>query len=348
MIKFPGLIDPHVHLRYLDPHKEDFLTSTNAAIAGGFTMVLDMPNNNPPITTFPRLQAKIDQAKHYTRYDVGFYFGSLGDNLDEFAKVKDLVFGLKLYLNMTTGGYIIDEKAMRNIYQKWFEVTEGKKPILLHAEEDVMQEVIRVLKDIKQPTHICHVSSEEELAEILELKDKGFPITCGVTPHHLFLTQEDVAKLGPFGLMKPPLKTKRDQKFLWDHWDDFDVIESDHAPHTIDEKQSANPPFGVPGLETTLPLLLTAMHEGRIKKEDIIDKCYTQPKKIFHVPDQPDTHVEIDENEKWTIENGKLYTKCNWLLLTGATLPEESNGLYCGDRKCLKMVKYLQSQVLER
>lgn len=78
IIILPGLIDPHVHLRYLDPHKEDFLTSTFAAIAGGFTTVLDMPNNNPPITTFPRLQAKIDQASHYTRYDIGFYFGSLG------------------------------------------------------------------------------------------------------------------------------------------------------------------------------------------------------------------------------------------------------------------------------
>jgi dihydroorotase len=81
MITLPGLIDPHVHLRYLDPHKEDFLTSTFAALAGGFTMVLDMPNNNPPITTLERLKAKMKQAKEYTRYDIGFHFGSLGDNL---------------------------------------------------------------------------------------------------------------------------------------------------------------------------------------------------------------------------------------------------------------------------
>jgi len=320
MLKLPGLIDPHVHLRYLDPHKEDFLTGTNAAIAGGFTMVLDMPNNNPPITTFPRLQTKMDQAAHYTQYDIGFYFGSLGDNLDEFEKVKDLVFGLKLYLNMTTGGYIIHEEAMRKIYKKWHEVTGGKKPILLHAEENVMAAVTRVVRETKQPTHIVHVSTEEELAEIIALKKEGLPITCGVTPHHLFLTQDDAQRLGPFGLMKPRLKTKRDQTFLWENFKHIDVVESDHAPHTIDEKKSAHPPFGVPGLETTLPLLLTAMSEGRITKEEIIDKCYTRVKEIFHVPDQQNTHIEVDEKETWTIQNGKLFTKCNWSPFDGQTV----------------------------
>jgi len=174
-----------------------------------------------------------------------------------------------------------------------------------------------VIKETNQPTHIGHVSSEEELTKIIKLKEKGLPITCGVTPHHLFLTQEDEKKLGPYALMKPRLKTKKDQKFLWDHFSDIDVVESDHAPHTRDEKLSKNPPYGVPGLETTLPLLLTAMHEGRITKEDIIDKCYTRPKQIFHVPDQPDTHIIVDENEKWTIKNGKLYTKCNWSPFNG-------------------------------
>lgn len=317
MITFPGLIDPHVHLRYLNPEKEDFLTSTNAAIAGGFTMVLDMPNNNPPITTFPRLQMKIDQASHYTKYDVGFYFGSQGDNLDEFAKVKDLVFGLKLYLNITTGGYLINEQTMKKIYHKWYEVTNGEKPIFLHAEEDVFDSVAKIITETKQPTHIGHVSTEEELTKIIILREKGLPITCGVTPHHLFLTQEDEEKLGPFGLMKPRLKSKKDQQFLWDHFKDIDVVESDHAPHTIDEKRSKNPPFGVPGLETTVPLLLTAMHEKRIAKEDIIDKCYTRPKQIFHIPDQPETHIKVDEQEAWTIKNGKLYTKCNWSPFSG-------------------------------
>jgi len=317
MIKLPGLIDPHVHLRYLDPHKEDFLTGANAALAGGFTMILDMPNNNPPITTFPRLQAKMDQAAHYTKYDLGFIFGSLGDNLEEFKKVKDLVYALKLYLNMTTGGYIIDEPTMRKIFVEWNKVTGGVKPIMLHAEEDVMDSVIKIVKETNQPTHICHVSSEEELSEIIALKKEGLPITCGVTPHHLFLTKEDEKKLGPYGLMKPSLKSQRDQDFLWANLQHVDVIESDHAPHTKEEKESAKPPFGVPGLETTLPLLLTAMSQGRISKEQIIEKCYTNTKKIFHTPDQENTYVEVDENEEWILENDKLFTKCKWSPFNG-------------------------------
>lgn len=317
MITLPGLIDPHVHLRYLDFHKEDFLTGSYAAIAGGFTMVIDMPNNNPPITTFARLQAKMDQAAHYSRYDIGFYFGSLGDNLDEFEKVTHLVHGLKLYLNQTTGGYLIDNATMNNIYKKWFAVTQGKQPILLHAEEDVFDTVLKVIKETQQPTHICHVSTEEELTKIMKAKDKGLPITCGVTPHHLFLTKEDRKKLGNYGLVKPSLKSKKDQNFLWSHLDAVDIVESDHAPHTKDEKESKQPSYGVPGLETTLPLLLTAMNEGRITKEHIIDKCYTKPKNIFHLPAQQDTYVEVDEKEKWEIKNKTLFTKCQWSPFNG-------------------------------
>lgn len=318
MIKLPGLIDPHVHLR--DPeqtYKEDFITGTSAAVSGGFTLILDMPNNTSPITTEELLVKKQRHAKGKLLCDIGFYFGSLGDNLEEFEKIKDQVFGLKLYLNTTTGGYIIDNATMIKIYKKWHEVTGGSKPILLHAEEDVLDSVSKIVRETKQPTHIVHVSSEEELSKILALKDEGLPITTGVTPHHLFLTREDEKKLVSFGLMKPRLKTIKDQAFLWKHFKEIDVIESDHAPHTINEKQSKHPPFGVPGLETTLPLLLTAMHEKRITKEDIISKCYNRPKDIFHIAEQLNTYVDVDENESWTIENGKLLTKCNWTPFNG-------------------------------
>ena len=307
MITLPGLIDVHVHLRYLDPDKEDFLTGSNAAIAGGFTTVLDMPNNNPPITTFPRLQAKIDQASHYTKYDLGFYFGSLGDNLEEFKKVKDLVFGLKLYLNITTGGLIIDEEKLSLIYKKWHKVTEGSRPILLHAEANAMDMVASVVKKTKHPTHICHVSSRKELSKIIELKSNGLPITCGVTPHHLFLTEDDLKKLGPYGLMKPSLKTKDDQNFLWSNLKAIDVVESDHAPHTKAEKESDNPPFGVPGLETTLPLLLTAASEEKLTIDDIKRLLFENPKRIFNIPTDEKTYVEVDENEEYEIKNEDLY-----------------------------------------
>lgn len=262
------------------------------------------------------------------------------DNLDEFEKVKDMVYGLKLYLNVTTGGYIIDEKTMRRIYKKWGAVTQGKKPILLHAEENVMDSVIKVLKETKQPTHICHVSSKEELSKIIQIKKEGLPITCGVCPHHLFLTKDDLKKLGPFGLMKPPLKTKVDQQFLWDNLRFIDVFESDHAPHTKDEKKSANPPSGVPGLETTLPLLLTAMNKGKIRLEEIIDKCYTRPKEIFHLPNQPKTHIEVNVGQEYEIRNENLFTKCKWTPFNRWKVKGKVVRVYIRDKKVFENGKF--------
>lgn len=317
MIQLPGLIDPHVHLRYLSSHKEDFITSTKAALAGGFTTILDMPNNTEPITTFSRLQKKMDQAFDEVCCDLGFYFGSLGDNLEEFEKVKDLVHGLKLYLNLTTGAFLIDEEMMKAIYKKWYAVTGGSKPILLHAESDVLDSVRRVLSETPQPTHIVHVSSEHELRQVMQLREEGFTVTCGVTPHHLFLSEEDEAKLGAYGLMKPQLKSKKDQDFLWANLAQIDIIESDHAPHTKEEKESDTPPFGVPGLETTLPLLLTAMNEGKLTQNDIINKCYSRVREIFKITDQSNTFIEVDETEVWTIKNENLYTKCKWTPFDG-------------------------------
>lgn len=317
MIKLPGLIDPHVHLR--DPgqtYKEDFFTGTCAALAGGYTTIVDMPNNPEPIVTELRLDNKILEAAGKTVCDLGFHFGSLGDNLEEFAKVKHKVCGLKLYLNFTTGGFIIDEAALKSIYAAWNTATGGSKAILLHAEEDVMGFVIGAIKRTGQPTHICHVSSQEELSSIIRAKEDGLPITCGICPHHLFLSEQDVPRLGGFGLMKPSLKTKKDVQYLWDNMRYVDVIESDHAPHTIEEKTSEVPPFGVPGLETMLPLMLTAVQEKRITLEDVIAKCHTNPKTIFHLTPSPDTYIEVDPIT-YEIRNELLFTKCKWSPFAG-------------------------------
>lgn len=248
MLTLPGLIDPHVHFRTPgQTHKEDFITGTKAAIAGGFTSVIDMPNNKLTVTSYKLLVGKMEIAKKQILCDVGFHFGSLGDNLDEFAKlfkypssersesrslgtssrqartIKSQVFGLKLFLNKTTGNFIIDRKSLLSIYNAWSsfahsELRNGKPsslPILVHAEEDVIDLVIKVCSQTKKKTHVCHVSSKEELKKIISAKKKGLPITCGVTPHHLFLTEKDVKRLGSYGMMKPTLKSKEDVNFLW-------------------------------------------------------------------------------------------------------------------------------------
>jgi dihydroorotase (multifunctional complex type) len=310
----PGLIDPHVHLR--DPgqtHKEDFTRGTAAALAGGYTAIIDMPNNLSPIISEAKLDEKIQSAKDKIMCDVGFHFGSLGNNFDEFEKVKSKINGLKIYLNQTTGNFIVDEKVFRSICNAW----KLDKPILVHAEENVLESIINIANRAKRQLHVCHVSSEKELEIIINAKTNRARVTCGVTPHHLFLTRDDELNIGNFAKMKPSLKSKKNVNFLWDNLKHIDCIESDHAPHTKEEKESENPPFGIPGLETTLPLLLTAMNDGKITKEEIIEKCFSNPKKIFNLPDQPDTYVDVDETEEWTIRNENLYTKCKWTPFDG-------------------------------
>lgn len=315
MITIPGLVDIHTHLRTPgQTQKEDFLTGTSAAIAGGFTTILDMPNNKLPIISETLLDEKIEIARAQSVSDIGFYFGSLGDNLSEFEIVKNKVFGIKLYLNETTGNFLINEETLGRIFDAW-----NGGPILVHAEDDAVGAVIRNVKRTKKHAHFCHISLQSDLSQIVRAKEVGLPITCGITPHHLFLTQKDAESLGPYGKMKPYLKSEKDVAFLWNHLSDIDVIESDHAPHTKEEKENppaGGPPSGVPGLETTLPLLLTAIHEGRLKIEDILRLCHDNPKKIFNLPDQ-ESEVEIDLNETYVIKNENLFTKCGWSPFNG-------------------------------
>lgn len=308
-IRLPGLVDPHVHLR--DPgqtEKEDFLTGTKAALHGGYTTICDMPNNKEPITTKERLNAKKKEAEKKIVCDVGFYFGTLGDNLEEFAKVKTSAKGLKIYLNHTTGNFILDTKKLQQILKMWPE----NLPVLFHAEEETFDEVLSLVGKAERPLHLCHMSTAYELRKVMEAKERGIRVTCGVTPHHLFLTEADEKHLKGFGMMKPALKSRKDVDFLWKNLSAVDMIESDHAPHTREEKQAEPPAFGVPGLETTLPLLLTAAAEGRITIDEIIRLCSTNPRRLLGLTEDKTTFVEIAKDTTYEISNKELLSKCGW------------------------------------
>lgn len=305
-IRLPGLIDIHVHLR--DPgqtQKEDFTSGTSAALAGGVVTVVDMPNNAEPITTVERLERKRSIAGRKTVSDIGFHYGSLGDNLETFKDAAKLSVGLKLYLNNTTGGYLLDAQHLKKIYAAW----PSDKVVLLHAEEDVIDIAIESMKGLRRPIHVCHMPSKLILEKIIAAKQAGYPVTCGVCPHHLFLTSDDVKALGSHGKMLPSLKTKADQEYLWEHLDDIDIFETDHAPHTYEEKEAGA--YGVPGLETMLPLLLTAEKQGKITRQQIIEKCFTRPAEIFNIPTDSDTYIEVSP-EEYLIDNSALKTKCGW------------------------------------
>ncbi len=337
-IILPGLIDPHVHLR--DPgqiEKEDFQTGTQTAIADGYTTIIDMPNNKIPITTSKALNNKIRIAKRKIICDVGFYFGSLGDNINEFPKIINKVIGLKLYLSQTTGGFIIPKERIKDVFKNW----PKEKIILLHAEDNTLDFVINLSKKMGNKIHICHISSKDDLKKIITAKEDGLRISCGVTPHHLFLTEKDVENLGSYGRMKPPLRSKKDQDFLWKNLKYIDVVESDHAPHTIEEKDSNNPPFGVPGLETTLPLLLTAVNDKRLKIDELTRLCFESPSRIFGIKTDPKTKIEVDLDRSYMIDNKSLFTKCGWSPFAGMKVKGKVERVFLRGKKVFENEKIL-------
>jgi len=166
----------------------------------------------------------------------------------------------------------------------------------------------------RKPTHFCHISTAEEITLLRDAKEEGLPVTLGVTPHHLYLTEDDVITLGALGRMKPELKTKADQAALWAAIDEglVDVVESDHAPHTLAEKFAAAPPSGVPGLETTLPLLCTAVRDGLLTEERLVELVALRPQQIFNLHADSGTYTLVDLDAAFTIERSGLRTLCGW------------------------------------
>lgn len=244
--RFPGFIDAHVHLR--EPgatHKEDFYTGSRAAVKGGFTFIIDMPNNPIPTVTLESLQDKIHLSQKAV-CDIGFHFGTQGKNIDLFSKIWDNthVFGLKIYCNHTTGDLLIEDvKILEKIFKAW----KSEKPILVHAEQKTLELVLELSHKYSRRLHVCHIARCEEVDMVRTSKKKGLLVSVGVTSHHLFLTSSIIKNLGSLALMKPELGTQKDQDALWEGIlnGTIDLVETDHAPHTLGEKQSEKPPFGV-------------------------------------------------------------------------------------------------------
>ncbi|MDO8752977.1 MAG: amidohydrolase family protein [Anaerolineales bacterium] len=329
MLKLPGLIDPHVHLR--EPgatHKEDFDSGTSAALAGGFTVVLAMPNTKPPIFDSETLDLALNAAKQKARCDYGQYLGAGPDNADwDNPRNKDghkalplRSAGLKMYLDSTFGELRLDDMTL---WQPHFENWPKNMPIVVHAESRSMAAAILFASIYDRSIHIAHVSLKEEILLIKAAKERGIKVTCEVCPHHLFLNNEDLTGFENLsGLMgrkevRPRLAAQKDVDALWENMDVIDCFATDHAPHTAVEKDSDNPPPGFPGLETALPLLLTAVDDGRLTMDDIFSKMYSNPKKIFNLPEQAETWVEVDENAVYEIKAAEQFTRCGWTPFEG-------------------------------
>lgn len=312
-IKIHGMVDPHCHLRDLDwSHKATFATETAAAVAGGYWAVFDMPNTPPETISRVALDSKLQTIDKSAVCDWGVYVGaSQADNTVEYAAMMNDSCGLKIFNNSTTGNLLISDQSMRD---KHYATWPDSRVIAVHAEEETVLDILELVRKYRKQTHFLHISTAKEIEYLRNAKEEGLPVTIGVCPHHLFMTESDVATLRGYAMMKPPLKTQSDVDVLWQAINDglVDVIESDHAPHTRADKEAEKPAYGVTGLETTLPLMLTAVDEGRVTLECVIEMISSNPRKIWGLSLPNDTYALVDLDAKYIIDNHKLHTKCRW------------------------------------
>ena len=325
----PGLIDPHVHLR--EPgaeEKEDFLTGSQTAVAGGFTTVLDMPNNPKPTITKKRLDEKIELAKKKAVCDVGFHFGATESNFDE-VKIAN-PDSLKIYMGLTTGEMMINNDAV----ERHFELFDSKKPIIIHAshhsknEKENLEETysneefcINAAAKYKQRIHLAHASTSHEV----HLFKKYENATVEVAPHYMFMNSKDAEKLKIFGTVYPPLRSEQKRLTLWNALERIDAIASDHAPHTVEDKEDGA--HGFPGLETSLALFLDAHNKRLLDIHWMIPRMSENPARIFNLKEKgriqegfEGSLTLIDLKKEWIVKGNEQFTKCRWSPFEGKKL----------------------------
>lgn len=358
MLVMPGVVDAHVHLR--DPgatHKEDFFSGTCAALAGGVTTVGDMPNTKPATTTAAALKEKQEVARAKAVCDYALHFGATNENIQEVKKANAKT--LKIYMGQSTGNMAISQEAT----EKHFQEFPSDRPILIHAEDQriieeneekagkkdvfshdmirskqaavsAVSSAIALAKKNNRKLHVCHLSSPEEAELVSNARREGLPITSEVTPNQLFLCTKNLEKLGNRGKVNPPLRSEADVAALWQKISEIDCFATDHAPHTLEEKEQEyeHAPSGMPGLETILALLIDAANKGRISAPQIMRMACLNPAKMLGLERKGEIAagkdadiVIIDPNEKWVVRGDKLQTKCKWSQFEGTEIKGRVN-----------------------
>ena len=333
----PAAIDSHVHMR--DPggtHKEDFATGTLAALHGGVTCVLDMPNTSPPTTTLDALREKARTAAAKSKVDFGLFAG-IQPGVDVGALAAESI-GFKLYMAGTTGDMLVS--SLDSVIEELRGVAASGKVLAVHAEDEGMRRkdseanlvdhlrnrrnecetsAVRKLRDLAVEglrRHVCHVSASESLP----LLSGARGITTEVTPHHLLLDKD--SKLGTFGKVNPPLRRRDDRQALFKALKDggFDTIASDHAPHTVEEKEEEFDfaPSGMPGVETMVPIMLQLVRDRHLALSSLVTRLCERPAEMFGIPKgklekgyDADLMV-VDMMSGTEIRADRLHSKCGW------------------------------------
>jgi dihydroorotase len=307
-IIFPGVIDSHIHAR--EPGltwKEDYKTISKAAAAGGVTTFLDMPNSMPPTLSVRDLDGKRKLAAKKSIVNFGFHFGSSQNNLSEIKKAKN-VASTKVYMNHTTGDMLIDDGLLLE------EIFRNSKRVMAHAEDDMVKVAVALAKKTGKRLHLAHISKGEEIEWIA--RNKTDKITVEATPHHLFLSDNKKRSYA----VKPSLNAEKDKRALWKAIKSglIDTIGSDHAPHLLKEKKK-NMTYGLPGVETLLPLMLNAVNEGKLSVSRLVELCCENPVKIFRIRNKGYIRkgydadlVVVDLEKTMKVEAKNLHSKCGW------------------------------------
>ncbi len=350
----PGVIDPQVHFR--EPgleHKEDLFTASCACAKGGVTSFLEMPNTRPLTITQAALDDKLQRAAQKCVVNYGFFIGATPENLPDLLQVQPTC-GIKIFMGSMHGALLVDcEELLEPIFAR------GRRLIAVHAEDqarinqrrqefagitdpaihsqiqdnqaalNATQLALKLSKKYQRRLHILHLSTAEE-AELLR-EDKPNWVTAEVTPQHLLLNTSAYEKIGTLTQMNPPLRSPHDNEVLWQALVDgvIDFIATDHAPHTLAEKAQTYPnsPSGMPGVETSLPLMLTQAMQGRCTIAQVsnwmstaVAQAYGIPKKGAIAPGFDADLVLVDLDNYHPVQREELLTKCGWSPFEGWNL----------------------------
>ncbi len=379
-IVLPGLIDAHVHFR--DPgqeYKEDFESGSRAALAGGITTVLDMPNNKPPVVDQQSLDSKRDKIRGRSYVNYGFYVGYAGGDCQHLNRVNNIA-GVKVYGANSTGDMGVSDADL----EKFFKTCDKK--IVVHAEDEgiiadnkaktllevddlepdpdihsrirsskaeasAIRRVCMLARQYGKKVHIAHLSTAEGLDLVERYRDFG--VSCEVSPHHLTLCRDDYAVLGNFIKVNPPIRDREDIFALWMGLKSgsIDIIATDHAPHTVAEKEAGYriAPAGIPEEDTLLPLFLNSVNDDAMTIEELVKLCCSEPAKLFGIKNKGiiKEHFDADlvvvdmELEK-KVENKNILSKCGWSPYAGSFFKGWPIMTFVNGKKLVENGRFLQ------
>jgi dihydroorotase len=355
-IVLPGIIDTQVHFR--EPgstDREDLESGSRAAVLGGITSVFEMPNTNPPTSNLLEFDKKLNLAKKRMHCNYAFYFGATPENVDQLAKLKDLkgCCGVKLFAGSSTGKLLVDKEVdiekvisqsdrIVSIHSEDEEILNLRKKFIkegnVHSHPEwrntecamsSTRRVVKIAERYNKQIHVLHVTTKEEV-DFLAMHKKN--VTFEITPQHLTLHAPDCYdKLGTFAQMNPPIRKKEHYDRLWVAIKNsiVDVLGSDHAPHSKEDKNKKYPasPSGMPGVQTILPIMLNHINNKKLSLKQLIKLMCENPCKIFGIKNKGyikegfDADLTIvDMNREQTIKNEMMATKCGWTPFNDMTI----------------------------